>query len=332
MLQSQATLQTYPFKQSVIECIGDTPLVHLGRLFPQLDVEVIAKLEYMNPGGSMKDRPARYIIEQGLKKGTIQPNTHIVESTSGNLGIALAMMGRLYGLAVTCVVDPKISSTNLKIIRQMGANIEMVTEPDEKGGYLITRIQRVHQLLEKIPNSMWVNQYANDDNWRAHYEGTGSEIVDQLDYADILVAGVSTSGSIMGTSRRMKEKFPNLQVVAVDALGSIIFDGPPASRDLPGIGASRVPEILNRNEIDRVIHVNDRDSADGCRDLLMYEGIFAGGSSGSVVSAIKTLLPQLPRPLDRPLRIVVLLPDRGDRYMDLVYDDDWYATIASKYE
>ncbi|WP_425436301.1 2,3-diaminopropionate biosynthesis protein SbnA [Paenibacillus rigui] len=314
-------------KGSVAECVGRTPLVHLSRLFPEKQVQVIAKLEYMNPGGSMKDRPARYIIEQGLRSGAIDARTHIIESTSGNLGVALAMMARLYGLSVTCVVDPKIASTNLNILRQMGAHIEMVEERDEQGGYLITRIRKVNELLQRSPHGFWINQYANENNWKAHYEGTGTEITDALDHADILIAGVSTSGSIMGTSRKMREKFPHLQVIAVDAVGSILFGGAPGKRELPGIGASRVPEILNHAEIDSVIHVSDKESAEGCRELLLKEGIFAGGSSGSIMAAIRKLLPSLEARADRPLRLVTLLPDRGDRYLDLVYDDQWVAQL-----
>jgi len=322
-----ADAKTASVKGSVAECVGRTPLVHLSRLFPEKHVQVIAKLEYMNPGGSMKDRPARYIIEQGLRTGAIDSRTHIIESTSGNLGVALAMMARIYGLSVTCVVDPKIASTNLNILRQMGAQIEMVEERDDQGGYLMTRIRRVNELLQRVPHAFWINQYANENNWKAHYEGTGTEITDALDRADLLIAGVSTSGSIMGTSRKMREKFPHLKVIAVDAVGSILFGGAPGKRELPGIGASRVPEILNRAEIDSVIHVNDRESAEGCRELLLKEGIFAGGSSGSVMAAIRKLLPSLEALPDRPLQLVTLLPDRGDRYLDLVYDDEWVAQL-----
>jgi 2,3-diaminopropionate biosynthesis protein SbnA len=328
LLKRETALPTV--RNSVADCVGKTPLVRLSRLFPQPHVEVIAKLEYMNPGGSMKDRPARFIIEQGIKSGAIHPGTHIIESTSGNLGVALAMMARIYGLSVTCVVDPKIAQTNLNIMKQMGANIDMVDERDDQGGFLQTRIRRVQQLLQSVPNAFWINQYANDNNWRAHFEGTGAEIAESLEYADIFVAGVSTSGSIMGTSRRMRQKFPELRVVAVDAVGSIIFGGPAGSRELPGIGASRVPELLNREEIDSVIHVNDLDSAKGCRELLLSEGIFAGGSTGSVVSAIQQLIPELQPLPDRPIRIVTLFPDRGDRYLDLVYDDEWVEGLERR--
>ncbi len=312
--------------ESVRSCVGNTPLVQLSRLFPQVGLEVYAKLEYMNPGGSMKDRPARHMIEQGWKEGDIRSGTHIIESTSGNLGIALATMAKLYGLTVTCVVDPNVAPTNLRMMQQMGANIEMVQEKDENGGYLLTRVAKVRQLLERIPDSYWINQYANMYNWRAYYEGTGGELVNTLDRLDLLVAGVSTSGSIMGTSRRLKEKFPHLKVVAVDAVGSSLFGATKGTRKLPGIGASRVPELLRREEIDQVIYVNDWESAMGCRALLHHEGIFAGGSSGSVIAAIQKLVPAL----DQNSSIVTLLPDRGERYLDMVYDDDWVEALEEK--
>jgi cysteine synthase A len=236
-------------------------------------------------------------------------------------------MGRIYGLKVTCVVDPKIAQTNLHILRQMGAQIEMVEERDDQGGYLKTRIKRVQELMQETPNGFWINQYANDNNWKAHFHGAGSEIAEQLDHVDLFIAGVSTSGSLMGTSRRLRQKFPQMKVVAVDALGSIIFSPVAAPRELPGIGASRVPEILNKAEIDSVIHANDWESVQGCRELLLKEGIFAGGSSGSVVAAIHKLIPSLKPAGGRPIRIVTLLPDRGDRYLDTVYNDEWVSKL-----
>lgn len=147
--------------ESAISCVGQTPLVRLRRLFPQEGLDIIAKLEFLNPGGSVKDRPAKFIVEKGIKDGNITSKTHLIESTSGNLGIALAMVSRVYNFSFTCVVDPKISPTNLQILRQLGANIEMVKKPDDQGGYLKTRIQRVQELCQTIPHSLWINQYAN---------------------------------------------------------------------------------------------------------------------------------------------------------------------------
>lgn len=306
--------------ESIASCIGQTPLVALRRLFPSQGQEVIAKLEFLNPGGSVKDRPARFIIEQGLKEGSITAQTHLIESSSGNFGIALAMVARIYGLSFTCVVDPKIAPTNLRILQQLQAHVEMVRTPDDQHGYLKSRIQRVHELLDRIPASRWINQYANQLNWQAHYSSTGEEICEQLDRApDCLVIAVSTTGTILGLARRLREKYPHLRVIAVDALGSVIFGGPAGPRDIPGIGASRVPELLCEEEIDEVIYVSDHEALQGCHELVAREGIFAGGSSGSVVAALHKLLPTFPS----CYRVLTLFPDRGERYLDTVYNEDW---------
>ncbi|UEX90145.1 2,3-diaminopropionate biosynthesis protein SbnA [Staphylococcus ratti] len=312
---------------SILSCVGNTPMVQLSSLFP--NHKVYAKLEYMNPGGSMKDRPAKYIIERGLEQGDITPETHLIESTSGNLGIALAMIAKIKGLKLTCVVDPKISETNLKIIKSYGANVDMVQQADENGGYLMTRIERVHQLLKETDNAYWINQYANELNWQAHYHGAGTEIVETIEGAiDYFVAPVSTTGSIMGMSRKIKEHHPNAKIIAVDAKGSVIFGDAPTNRELPGIGASRVPEILNPSEIDDVIHIDDYRSALGCHELVAKEGIFAGGSTGSIVAAIQ----QLVETVGHDKTIVTILPDRGDRYLELVYSDEWLQQLQNKNE
>lgn len=305
---------------SIVSCVGKTPLVHLRRLFPFQGLSVIGKLELLNPGGSVKDRPARFIVEQGLKAGTINARTPIVESSSGNLGVALAMVARAYGLTFTCVVDPKISPANLRVLRALGARIDIVHERDEQGGYLGTRIRRVQEIVKTAPGTVWINQYANELNWRAHYEGEGEEIVRDLGApVDVLVVAVSTTGTILGLARRLREHNPRVRVVAVDAAGSVIFGGPPARRELPGMGASRVPELFSPAEIDEFVHVNDREAVHGCRALAAHEGIFAGGSSGAVVTAIRKLMPRLPR----PSTVLTVLPDRGDRYLDMVYNDAW---------
>ncbi|MDO9268259.1 MAG: 2,3-diaminopropionate biosynthesis protein SbnA [Methylobacter sp.] len=313
---------------SILNGIGETPIVRLSRLFRNSPCEVLAKLEMLNPGGSVKDRPARYIIERGLDEGTIQPDSHIIESSSGNLAIALAMTCRIHGLRFTAVVDPKISPINLKIIRCYGGNIELVTEKDSQNGYLETRIERVKHLLREQPDAVWINQYANKRNWQSHYHGEGEEILKSLDRpVDYLVLGVSTSGTVHGISRRLREAWPDLKVVAVDAVGSVLFGTPPYPRELPGIGASRVPELLQRGEIDQAIHIDDYESALACRELVKHEGIFAGGSSGSVISAIQRLARQVPH----GARILTVLPDRGERYLDSVYDDEWLSRMKDRH-
>lgn len=305
---------------SIMECIGGTPLVRLRRLFPT-GAEVYAKLELLNPGGSVKDRPARYIIERGIRDGTIAPGSTVIESSSGNFGIALAMAARIYELDFVCVVDPRIAPLNLRILHQLGARVEMVTRPDPYGGYLHTRLERVQELLAEIPGAYWIDQYANEMNSRCHYDGIGTEVVEALGdrQIDVFVAAVSTTATLMGASRRIRDAWPAVRTIAVDAAGSVIFGTPSGKRDLPGIGSSRRPELLVEEEVDDVIFVDDYDSARGCRELLRGEGILAGGSSGAVVAAVQRLVPELPK----GSRVVTLLPDRGERYMDLVYDDAW---------
>jgi cysteine synthase A len=285
----------------------------------------MAKLELLNPSGSMKDRAAAYIIERGLGDGTITPASHLVESSSGNFGIALAAVARIYDLEFTCVADVKTTAANLRILQSLGARVELVTEPDEHGCYLTARLERVAELCRTEPETVWVNQYANERSWQAHYHGTAGEILADLDGAlDCLVVPVSTTGTILGLARRLRSAFPALHVVAVDAAGSVIFGGPPGPRQIPGLGAGRRPELLAPAEIDEVVYVSDREAVAGCRALARAEGILAGGSSGAAVAAIERLRPDLP---DR-WRILTILPDRGERYLDQIYDDEWAKAVG----
>jgi cysteine synthase A len=289
-------------------------MVHLRRLFPT-GPQVFAKLELLNPAGSVKDRTARHIIETGVREGLLHPGAHIVESTSGNFGIALAMMSRIYGLRLTLVVDPHITASNYAIIKSYGAKVEMVEEATE-GGYLPARIARVKEISDADRSAVWINQYANALGPEAHYRGTADEIARDLPRSpDYLVVAVSTTGTLNGLARRLKERYEALQVIAVDAVGSVVFGNPPGPRQLPGIGSSRVPELLDRTLIDRVVEVTDHDSIEACHDLLSKEAIFAGGSSGSVIAAIQKIVPSIPATSS----VVTLFPDRGDRYIDLVY-------------
>lgn len=313
---------------NILDCIGKTPLIRLSRMFTDQSVTVVAKMELLNPGGSIKDRPALYMLQEGLKSGLLHKDSHIVESSSGNLAIALAMACKIYGLKFTAVIDPKIASANLQMLKLYKANIEMVSEKDQNGGYLKTRIDTVQRLCRQLPNAVWINQYANPNNWKSHYYGEAEEIINQIDRSiDYLVVGASTSGTIMGVSRRLKEKFPHLKVIAVDIVGSVLFGGHSGPREIPGIGASTVPALLSPDEIDDVIYVDDYESALGCRELLEHEGIFAGGSSGSSISAIKKLIPTIPS----GSCVLTLLADRGDRYLDLVYDEEWFEMIKRRH-
>lgn len=300
--------------------IGNTPLVELELPFHASSMRLFAKLEMFNPGGSVKDRPAMFMIQRAIADGMITRDSHLVESSSGNLAIAIAMIARQMQLKFTAVIDPNITKANRALIEAYGAELELVDEKDEEDGYLHSRIRRVRQLLAQLPGAVWLNQYANPDNPRSHYEGIGAEIVRDMPIEPThAFVGVSTCGTIMGVARRLREAWPNIRIVAVDVVGSVIFGSPGAKRRLPGIGASRVPEQLDAREIDEVVYVTDWESVQGCRRLVREEGLLAGGSSGSIIAAIEKVAPRLPH----AAVVVTVLPDRGDRYLDSVYDRDW---------
>ena len=302
--------------------VGNTPLVNLDRIFPSEQVQVFAKLEMLNVGGSVKDRTAFYMVSQAIESGRITADSHLVESSSGNLAIALAMIAKRVGIPFTAVVDPNLAPANRCLIEAFGGNIDLVSEKDEAGGYLHTRVRRVDELVRTIPGAVWLNQYANPDNWRAHYHGIGEEIVRDMPVEPThVVAAVSTCGTLMGLARRLREAWPNIEVVAVDLEGSVIFGEPGGNRQIPGIGASRVPEQLVLPEVDAVVYATDWESTLACRRLAENQGILAGGSSGTVMAAITKLIPNLPQ----GSCIVTLLADRGERYLDTVYDPNWPA-------
>jgi N-(2-amino-2-carboxyethyl)-L-glutamate synthase len=298
--------------ESVVDCVGGTPLVRLNRCF-QGNAEVLAKLELLNPGGSIKDRPARYIIEQALATGDLRDGGVVIESSSGNFGIALAMLACVHGLRLICVVDPNITPTNLALLRELGAQIEMVTELDENGGYLLSRLERVGTLADEHPGAFRVNQHTNELNWRCHYESLGAELMEEIDAPpDLFVAAVSTTATLVGVGMRLRELWPSIWVVAVDAEGSVLLGGEGGPRAIPGLGASRADSFSAEEVVDEVVRVGELEATTACKRLLRAEGILAGGSSGAVIAAIEQLIPSLAA----GSRIVTVLPDRGERYIE----------------
>jgi 2,3-diaminopropionate biosynthesis protein SbnA len=305
---------------SVLDAVGGTPLIHLRKLFPG-PLEVYGKLEALNPGGSIKDRPAVEIVEEGLRSGTIGSRSVIVESSSGNMGIALAQACRYHGLRLICVVDIKASPQNLRVLRAYGVEIDVVTEPDPATGELLeARLNRVRQLVAEVPGAVWPNQYESPLNPGSHYRTTMHEIASALDgRVDYLFVGTSTCGTIRGCAEYARDHGLATRIVAVDALGSLIFESAPATRRLPGLGAGIHPPLLERSLIDEVVHVTDLDSIVFCRRLVAHEAILAGGSSGGVLAGIDKIRRQIPA----GARCVALLPDRGERYLETVFDDEW---------
>lgn len=301
--------------ESISDLIGNTPVVHLSRMFRGSDTNVYVKLEGANPFGSSKDRVAKYLIERGLADGTLVEGCRLVESSSGNLGIALALLCPMYGFKFTCVVDPLISRLNLEILRSTSADIDMVVEGDSSGSYLESRIARVAEIVRSDTSAVWVNQYSNPGAWQAHYKTTAGEIIDDFpDAPDFVVVGVSTTATAYGISRCIRDKWKNTKVVAVDAYGSIAFGGEKVRRRLPGLGAGRVSTIASSSDFSEVIYVQEEDAISCCRKLLIDEGIMVGASSGAVVSAIEKISER-----SKSATIVGVLADRGERYTDSVF-------------
>src|SRR5213080_1801138 len=308
-------------KEGILSTIGHTPLVRLTRVFPDCPFRLFAKLEGFNPGGSAKDRPAVHILREAMRTGEVQPWTTVIESSSGNLGIGLAQACRYLGLRFICVVDPKTTAQNIRILRAYGAEIDLVSKPDPvTGEFLHARINCVQTLLQTIEDSVWTNQYANLSNAEAHYRTTMDEIATELDgKVDCLFVATGTCGTLRGCAEYVRDHHLGTKIFAVDAHGSVIFGGQAAKRLIPGHGAARRPELFRTDLADECVRVTDLDCVVGCRRLVRSEAILAGGSSGAVIMAVEHVKERIPR----GATCALIFHDRGERYLDTVYSDEW---------
>jgi 2,3-diaminopropionate biosynthesis protein SbnA len=307
-------------KSGILSLVGNTPIVELNQFSKNSHFRLFAKLEAFNPGGSIKDRPALNIIKAALASGDIGPGSTIIESSSGNMGIGLAQACRYYGMRLICVVDSKTTAQNISILKAYGAEIDLVSAPDPATGeFLQARINRVQSLLHSIPNSFWPDQYSNIQNAIAH-EQTMHEIATELnDKVDYLFCSTSTCGTIRGCATYARNRKLQTKVLAVDAVGSMLFCDKAAKRLIPGHGAAVVPKLLKRDLIDGVIHVSDLECVVGCRRLVREESILVGGSSGAVIMAIERMRDDIAA----GATCVAIFPDRGERYLDTIYSDGW---------
>jgi cysteine synthase A len=307
-------------KNNILETIGQTPIVRLSRVLKQVPIHVFAKVEAHNPGGSIKDRPAMNIIKSNMEAGNITPDTVVIESSSGNLGVGLAQICAYYGLRFICVVDPKTPALTRSILEAYGAEIELVPAPDlVTGDFLQARLNRVDILRESIPNSFWPNQYASPYNPASHYQ-TMHEIATSLDgRVDYLFCATSTCGALRGCAEYIGKHHLKTEIIAVDAVGSVIFGHPRSKRLIPGHGAGIKPPLFSPGLASRYVHISDLECVVGCRKLLQQEAILAGGSSGAIIMSVEKLKDEL-----KPdSSCVLLFPDRGDRYLETIYSDYW---------
>jgi cystathionine beta-synthase len=318
-----------PIKGNVIEAIGNTPIVRLNRVSKDLPCELYAKLEFMNPGGSIKDRIGYWLIEDAEKRGVLKPGGTIVEGTSGNTGVGLAIAAAIKGYKCIFVLPDKMSNEKIRNLRAFGAKVVVtptaVDADDPRSYYQVSR-----RLAREAPNAIYINQYDNLANRECHYMTTGPEILEQMPEIDALVAGIGTGGTICGIGKYFKEKRPSAQVVAVDPVGSIVYEmyktgkavSRPKTYKIEGIGEDFIPQNYDFSLIHDIVQVEDKESFLMTRELLLKEGLYSGISSGSaVVGAIKWIKAQGDKMKGK--KVLVILPDSGNRYLSKVYDDDW---------
>ena len=293
--------------ESLLELVGSTPLVELRRLSPKTSVRLYAKLEGQNPTGSIKDRVAKAMIEAAEASGELQPGRELLEPTSGNTGISLALIAKLKGYPLTCVMPANATEERRRLLRLYGATI--IDSPPDQGSNGAVRLAL--ELAEREPRYFMPFQYANEANPRAHYEGTGAEIAEALDRVDVLVAGLGTGGTLMGTGDRLRESFPGIVVAAAEPL-----PGDPVM-GLRSLDDGYVPPILDVSKLDRKVLVSNEESVAAVRALLDREGIFAGVSAGAVVHVAQKLAGDLDEGV-----VVCVLADGGWKYLSA---DFWNA-------
>src|SRR5438309_4828586 len=301
--------------------IRPTPHVQLA----MKGMDLFAKLEYVNPVGSIKDRPAYWSLQRAADRGEICEDTTVIESSSGNFAAALAAFTHLVGLRFIPVIDPNISGAYESFLRRICPTVVKVEKRDDTGGFLKTRLQMVKHLCATTPNAYWTNQYGNLDAVEAHYELTAAEICADFESLDSVFIGVSTAGTIAGVSRRLKERYPKVRIIAVDTEGSVIFGGTPRKRHIPGVGSSIVPQLLSHAKIDDVVSIPESDTVEACRELLRTHGLFVGGSSGTAFAAIKRYAARMPA-YKHPT-VLFLCADRGMPYLDTVFDPMWTTRL-----
>lgn len=294
--------------ENITELVGETPMLHLRRMTPAGAADVFVKLEYLNPGGSVKDRAAIGMIQRAEAEGRLKPGATILEATAGNTGIGLALIGVNKGYRVVVCVPEKFAEEKVKIMRALGA--EVIRTPEEAG--MQGAIKKIKEVAATIPDSFTALQFENPANPDFHHDTTAAEIFQQMEgRLDAIVVGVGTGGTFSGLARYMKEKLPRVHTVAVETQGSVLQGGAPGPHKVEGIGSSFVPKTFDRSVCDEIIMVNDQDAFATVAQMARQEGILGGSSAGANVFAAL----QVARNLGKGKRVVTIIPDSAERYM-----------------
>lgn len=314
--------------QTILQTIGNTPLVRLQNLSPKKDVTILVKCEFLNPSASIKDRIVSYIIADAEKNGLLKPGGTIVENTSGNTGAAVAMIAAIKGYKAILTMPDKVSKEKQDALKAFGAEIVVTptsAAPDSPDHYVNTAIR----IASEIPNSFRINQYDNKQNPEAHYHSTAPEIWQQTEgKIDYFVASASTGGTISGIGKYLKEKNPNIKVIMPDPIGSIYYEyfktkklpeHGSCSYHVEGVGEDHLALAIDFSVIDDVMQFTDKDAFSTVRELARKEGILAGGSSGANVWAALKIAEKI----EGPATIVTVLPDSGIKYLSKCYNDEW---------
>jgi len=292
----------------ITQLVGETPMLQLKRLVPPGSADVFAKLEYLNPGGSVKDRAAIGIIRRAEQDGKLRPGGTIVEATAGNTGIGLALIGVNRGYKVRLFVPENFSQEKVIIMRALGAKVTRT--PDEEG--MQGAINRAKELVASDPKAFMAGQFENPANPDYHYETTAREIFDQMDgRIDAIVVGCGTCGTFSGVARFMKEKLPGLEAYAVETQGSVLGGGPPGPHKVEGIGASFIPKTFDASVCDEVMQVSDEEAFETVKELAAKQGVLAGSSGGAAVFASL----KVARTLGSGKRVATIIPDSAERYL-----------------
>jgi cysteine synthase A len=294
--------------EDITELVGETPMLHLRRIAPAGSADIYAKLEYLNPGGSVKDRAAIGMISRAEREGKLRKGSTLIEATAGNTGIGLSLIGVNKGYRVIVVVPERFSEEKVKVMGALGA--EVIRTPDSEG--MQGAIAKAREIAAGIPNSFIALQFENPANPEFHYETTAQEIYEQMQgRLDAIAIGVGTGGTFSGVARFLKQKNPKIHTVAVETQGSVLQGGPPGQHKVEGIGVSFIPKTFSREHCDEIMMVSDEDAFDTVRELARKEGVLGGSSAGANVFAAI----QIAKRLGSGKRVVTVIPDAAERYL-----------------